>query len=302
MSWICVPDTEGSLWASDSLIPDFELSVTSKGKPTARPCSWSGWKRKPWTRLLFGRILEPSTADRGVAWWILSLRATRASPSPLPGSEEEPKTSDGSGQRSSEWSAKWDPGLSSWRTSEGISVTGSGKSSRAWPTQGSMRNGECSRQPMSGLPTGESGSSFWATPSSRDWKGVSARSWRQGNPSPDTLPDHVEAWLLGSQNAGLAEPPTASGTPDTASTVSQTDGPQPKPCLEPSLHVRMELGRKFQRNSGLLKPSFVEWMMGLPFGWTGFGRLGTEWSRWLSRMRSELSTLEPGGGCECSSR
>ena len=41
--------------------------------------------------------------------------------------------------------------------------------------------------------------------------------------------------------------------------------------------------------SGLtLNPLFVEALMGWPTGWTGFGSVGTEWCRWLRRMRGEL--------------
>jgi DNA (cytosine-5)-methyltransferase 1 len=40
-----------------------------------------------------------------------------------------------------------------------------------------------------------------------------------------------------------------------------------------------------------LNPAFVEALMGWPSGWTGFGSVATEWSRWLRRMRSELSLL-----------
>lgn len=40
-----------------------------------------------------------------------------------------------------------------------------------------------------------------------------------------------------------------------------------------------------------LNPAFVEALMGWPTGWTAFGSVATEWSRWLPRMRSELSQL-----------
>lgn len=33
---------------------------------------------------------------------------------------------------------------------------------------------------------------------------------------------------------------------------------------------------------------WIEWVMGFPIGWTMNEPLGTEWSRWLQRMRSEL--------------
>jgi len=40
-----------------------------------------------------------------------------------------------------------------------------------------------------------------------------------------------------------------------------------------------------------LNPLFVEALMGWPAGWTGFGSVATEWSRWSRRMRSELSQI-----------
>ena len=40
-----------------------------------------------------------------------------------------------------------------------------------------------------------------------------------------------------------------------------------------------------------LNPLFVETLMGWPAGWAGFGSAATAWSRWLPRMRGELSRL-----------
>ena len=40
-----------------------------------------------------------------------------------------------------------------------------------------------------------------------------------------------------------------------------------------------------------LSPLFVETLMGWPAGWTGFDSAATAWSRWLPRMRGELSRL-----------
>jgi hypothetical protein len=40
-----------------------------------------------------------------------------------------------------------------------------------------------------------------------------------------------------------------------------------------------------------LNPLFVEALMGLPIGWTGFDFAETEWRRWLERMRCEFSRL-----------
>jgi hypothetical protein len=40
-----------------------------------------------------------------------------------------------------------------------------------------------------------------------------------------------------------------------------------------------------------LNPTFVEWLMGLPLGWTDFAPSATEWSRWSLLMRSCLFGL-----------
>ena len=40
-----------------------------------------------------------------------------------------------------------------------------------------------------------------------------------------------------------------------------------------------------------LTPLFVETLMGWPAGWTGIGSAAMAWSRWLPRMRGELSRL-----------
>jgi len=61
------------------------LWVALKGKHVQRPLSWPGWKRRPRVRLLSGTTLPRSTADHGADVWIASLRASRASLTPLPG-------------------------------------------------------------------------------------------------------------------------------------------------------------------------------------------------------------------------
>lgn len=57
---------------------------------------------------------------------------------------------------------------------------------------------------------------------------------------------------------------------------------------------RYQHGRRLQDvayQNGVLNPQFVEWLMGLPIGMTDSGPLGTEWFRWLQRMRFEYWRL-----------
>jgi hypothetical protein len=53
---------------------------------------------------------------------------------------------------------------------------------------------------------------------------------------------------------------------------------RPAPFVRPSFRRR-------------LNPTFVEWLMRMPFGLSGFEREATELTRWLARMRTCLSTL-----------
>lgn len=79
--------------------------------------------------------------------------------------------------------------------------------------------------------------------------------------------------------------------------LTSTDG---DPSLPTALTSPLRLPPLTRTDSGskvprLLKPKlnplFVEWLMGLPIGWTGSAPVATEWSRCRSRMRSSLCAL-----------
>lgn len=85
MAWLYVPASAVSNSASESPSETpTVLSVTLSGKPSPRPVSWRGWKKRPWIARLSGTISRPSMAGRGVDSWMSSLRATRASRSASP--------------------------------------------------------------------------------------------------------------------------------------------------------------------------------------------------------------------------
>lgn len=159
MAWRCAPASAAlnSEWAQPS--PATVLYATSSGKPSPQPVSWRGWRRRPWVRLLYGTISRPSMAEHGVASWISSLRASRASPSPRPAGNGASKTSGGSGRSSSACFGRFDPDGSFSRTSLDLFAMASGPSSVDWPSSGTMRSGACSvREPLE-RPTSGDGSS-----------------------------------------------------------------------------------------------------------------------------------------------
>jgi len=83
-----------------------EQSVMSRSKPL-RAKSWlAAWKKKDWMQRLFGRILKPSMASRGVEKWIASLADIPASRLALLEKNSAQTTQDISGQTSSDSSKK----------------------------------------------------------------------------------------------------------------------------------------------------------------------------------------------------
>jgi hypothetical protein len=75
MAYLYVPGLGASTSESGSLNPLIEQSLMSRGRLMQRRYWSSAWKKGGWIRLLSGIALKPSTANRGVESWILSLRA-----------------------------------------------------------------------------------------------------------------------------------------------------------------------------------------------------------------------------------
>ena len=91
----------------------------------------------------------------------------------------------------------------------------------------------------------------WPTPATRDYKGVSGkgRQKRKGNPA-DTLPNAIAQYPTVTANEN------ASGTP--AGNMQKMLGNDPR--------VRGETPEQWSK--GALNPTWVEWLMGWPIGWT----------------------------------
>ena len=239
--------SEGSISQSKQQ-PDPILFVTLSGKASPRPYSWKGWGARSWIKLLSGTILQPLTANRGAELWISSLQDSPASPSAMPGNGGGQTMSGGSGVTLCESFARYDPGSSSWRTSQESFLWDSVEFLETWPGSGSMLSGLCFERRMWVPRTSASGGSAWATPTSRDWKdGACAEA------------DVPINGLLGRQ--------VVTGFSHQNQTTDQD-------------------GESSSSNTRKLNPLFVEMLMGYPIGWTGFEGLGMPWSLYRQRLRS----------------
>lgn len=285
---------------------DTAVWVTSSGIPSLRLASWRGWRTRPWIQRLSGTISNPSLATSIAAEWISSLPASPASLGALQASSEAPMTSAGCGHKSSRSFARWDPQSSSWRTCQGSLLAEAWPPySGDWPASVSMRNRICSARKRSAASTrGNVSSSLLPTPTAQSYGtncGGSAGRTGKGGPSLEALARSLPTqtardWRSGASNiTENARPlsevvhrlPTATATDAKASGAagySTQSGRHSGTTLTDAI-----CGAAFEGRTGKLNPRFVEWMMGLPIGWTDCESSVTPSSTRSRRVRSSSS-------------
>jgi len=197
--------------------------------------------------------------------WISSLRDSRVSPSAWSAEDSASKTNGGSGRISRELLARFDQDGSWERTSPDL-LTETGDSLRfsgRFPLLGMMLSGDVFGLTKSVQATGERGSSYlrnWPTPTARDYKDAA------GN---------------------LSDRKDGKSRMDRVGVVVARS-------LHPS-QKKSVCGENCSQDHRRLNPAFVEFLMGLPKGWTlakiGSGPAETEWSRYKQRLQSALSQL-----------
>ncbi len=302
MAWLFIPaefipavHSNSSLAVADSLTasswPSLPsgLFVTSSGRHTQRPASWPGWKRKNWIRLLSGTTLEPLMASHGVASWIASVGASPVRTSALLARVLASKASAlACGASTRESSLRFDPALSSSRTSRRSVRGASTACSPTLPRSGSMRSGFVSERPTPGLPTNESGSSSWPTPNTGESsnghgrRGGRPRNGRQSGadlsalvkdwPTPGAC-DWKAASCIGQRRRQLSE-----------AILSFPHGPQDATTSKD--------GALSSPGARTLNPQFVEWLMGWPIGSTDCG--SSETASCPSKRRSPTDSCTRG--------
>ena len=179
----------------------------------------------------------------------LFVADTPARESPPPAYGAEPKTRDGFGLGSQRDLGFYDPDTHSLRTWQRTLEEPSGESLVTLPPSGSMSNGRLfQRQPL--VPrTSATGSSSWPTPCTSDYKGATSvdacQDWAERGTN---LPEAVQLASVGrwpTPTARLGDryfDPARSNDLDDAVAASGTPGQ--------------------------LNPTWVEWLMGFPTGWT----------------------------------
>jgi hypothetical protein len=245
------PTASTSSPTTGPMFPDMETSEVSMGR---RPVLWPP-PRTQMTRPVAVRPdghhsnLESVVADPASHPLISSPAGSPASRGAWPGNNGDSPTIVGSGPSSSEPFANYDPATSSWRTSQGswLDEEAWGLSSEDWPRSGMTRSGTAFRQVPSAPLTGATASGSWPTPTARDWKDGSYC---------ENVPVNG---LLG--RAVWPTPRAQNGEPRNHTVWRRPDG-------EPQNLENAVAARDPELIGGALNPTWVEWLMGFPLGWT----------------------------------
>ena len=276
--------------------PCAQLSVM----PTAQPF----WRsRRPMGACRFSRFgltLQLLTADHGVAWlrWFREdfLAKTSVSPEPAMASTA---SGPASGERWQESFARWDPDSCTWRTPQRSLLEGFTEFSETWPASGSMSNGECSVRPTLERSTSASKSGFWPTPVTLDSGSRFNRSVSDGAklrptlgamarynlwPTPTVKGNHNRKGVSAKSGDGLATAVSRLPTPTVAMRKGSSIGALTRKDGRSRANDRLDYRIEGSGLAGRLNPTWVEWLMGWPIGWTGLPPLEMDrFHEWLQQ-------------------
>jgi hypothetical protein len=244
---------------------NIESSLMWRSKPSPSPTWLRRWKPDSWFQRLSSRILKPSQRTSFEAALTSSLEATRASRFQQQESDLAPKTPDTYGPTSLTTSKQFDLFDACLKTSKDTSASASEKSLATWKAQVTTQRGEYSQRLKSVGITRENESISWPTPTTQD-------SNKATKKIRDNHQNNLTAIVFSRE---MLPTPTArdwKGGYSTAALIRK-DGKSRAMDALPNAAIG---GLGTDVVSGHLNPDWVEWLMGVPIGWTDLGFWETE--------------------------
>lgn len=249
------------------------------GTPTPAAYYWPD-KTTGHSRLSrFGMTSEPLTETLGEELLMLFREASRARTSAQPeaGLDLTGSAVD-SGEKWPESFAKYDHATRLWRTRQFSLLGGLTEYSETWPKWGSMRNGECLERPMSERPTCESESGLWPTPTC----GGGGQTLPEGTTPTGKTPEGRKQTVCLERYVQQVERKVWP-TPTVAMAIGSPGGALTRKTGKSRENDRLDYAVEGDAKNGRLNPTWVEWVMGWPLGWTELQPLETgkfhEWWR-----------------------
>jgi hypothetical protein len=230
----------------------------------------------------FGMTFKPLMADRGEAVLMSYLEAFPVKTSPQREKGSESKVSDlACGEKWLGWSAKFDPHTSTLRTAQCSLLEEEPELLQTLPRSGMTRSGMLWERQTLVLRTSETESGSWPTPMSSEYK--ANKNYRPGRqngltqavmkwPTPTVCGNYNRKGLSETSGDGLATAVSKWPTPRTAGMCGGTGSWE---LLNKNTTIE-EARQMGAGNGGTLNPTWVEWLMGWPLGWTDLKPLGMD--------------------------
>lgn len=259
-------------------------SAPSNTNPPQDGCSPLGKMTDASNPSLSGMTLELSLESHGADWWMSSLAASRAKTSlPLEKARDLMASEAASGLKCLGSLARFDLDMRSWKTHQFLLLGDLEPFSETWPQWGMMLDGECLELSPPELPTNETESGSWRSPAAREpgvsWERLETRTGEPvgsmcrhydkhtGRMAQIGLTQQVKARMWGTPRA-------SGGMKDKLRAISSDHDCRSR--LEDQV-------AQMEGAGGSLNPTWVEWLMGWPLGWTDLRPLATdkfhEWRR-----------------------
>lgn len=291
---------------SQALVAEYSAGSCSDGEPFAQlnvmPTPHKFWrndKTMEFSKLSqFGLTLQLLTVDHGEALLMSYLAAFHARTSAQPEKVQAlPVPDQACGKKWPALLAKYNPDSSLWKTAQCSLFGDLELCLETWPRWGSMRNGACFLQPMLAPTTSAKESGFWATPAASDGsrggtltENMTGQSLAQMVNTPTRWPTPRAQETGNYQNVnrdvngvsrGIALTLTGAvkkyPTPTASASASKGSSPASLVRKNGKSRVKDRLDHTVMAsNGGQLNPTWVEWLMGWPLGWTDLKGLATD--------------------------
>jgi len=224
---------------------DGEPSVQSSGNPTQLAYLHPD-KMTDFSRISrFGMTFKPLTESRGEE--LLTLYLADFPAKTLAPQEKAQESLESEVECGATWQgllAKYDQNTSLWKTPQCSLLEESTEFLGIWPKWGLMQDGELYPQQTLVPRILEKESGLWPTPNQRDWKDSGPSQGKRKSPNLGTMvhwPTPTTKGMCG-----------GSGAWDQLNQITTTE----------------EAKMMGAGNGGTLNPTWVEWLMGWPLGWT----------------------------------
>lgn len=242
----------------------------------------------------FGMTFAPSTASLGaelLTWFLAAFRARTFQPPAK--AQESTANAPACGGRWRELSVKYDRDTCSWRTHRSLWDEDLSACSLTLPKWGSMRNGVLSELLTLEHRTAANDAGLWPTPNVpnggrscahvTDWRGTDGRTaYHNGKKVQVGLEHAAKYWptptsTLGTNGGKVTPAKSREGGTLIEALSNRTQWATPTVCgnyNRAGASAKSGDGLATQAG-GSLNPTWVEWLMGWPLGWTDLKPLAT---------------------------